>query len=899
MILEKVQHYLLLSFLIILVITQSAIFVAARASQDNIQTLQAVFINPIAGQEIGNQENIDIQAMLSVEGQDSFSAVYFTIYNPVTNFNLSFEAEPQNDGTWLSDSSWDTSGFPAGVYYLQASANVYGEDGFLENAYYSIPQIVNLSGGEYQPAAMAVNILPFEFANPVDGRIFTEEDFPNERIMSVYVEYTATQGHPQTDYPMFNFNDARFVINQGNTTILTVPTQLTNINYIDQIDISALDNGSYAIFLEVSSESNNDYNSITAVQFSLNIADNDPQVSLTDFALEGELLSPVETSLSGETIFTVGLNREASELETIYMTFSDASTVTDFGDFILTRDQASDSDDLMAYSNSINTALLDTNDQPVYPDGAYSVLFWASIIGSSGVESLPLIEIELSIANTTEPEPEEEPDFDIILHSPASGSTITEDSNILQIETTIEVEQIYFEIVNVQEPAIAWPQTLIPNVDGFNWETTIDFTDVMIDGQYYLSVMAEPSGYTEVFTLYIARDADLSEPEDLIFQLHGIESNLHQGSYLYGSSNDPNATFVFESTEQISIGASPITCQSNSMPDLVRQEIAASNAEYCFYRIMADFDGEGYIPNGNYNIYLAHADNFNWRSTTQPIAYFHGEDDQPNETILELHNAETELSGDIVFMGSSNISGSSDIYYFIFEDVDSDYKYGYSAVPADWSMIESHGLSRLDYLDTPYAYITEEADTSFLPNGQYNMWFQYGQVSDSDYESSSEIIVTIFNEENVGYPGINPDIIIDDDFESDQPEDEDQEELDDELEPEPDPVPEPEEDPVDEPSGSNVVISLDSSCIEVGITDQETCGFFRAMMNLLDTACIEQNIYEPEACEDYLNRTQVDLECQEEDIIDREVCKDYLLEKYGSNVDCQLDDLQLCGEILR
>jgi len=70
-------------------------------------------------------------------------------------------------------------------------------------------------------------------------------------------------------------------------------------------------------------------------------------------------------------------------------------------------------------------------------------------------------------------------------------------------------------------------------------------------------------------------------------------------------------------------------------------------------------------------------------------------------------------------------------------------------------------------------------------------------------------------------------------------------------------------------------------------------------MDLLDPTCVEQGIYEDVACEDYLYRIESDLECQENSIIDREQCKNYLLEKYGSQVDCQLADANLCNSILR
>jgi hypothetical protein len=67
----------------------------------------------------------------------------------------------------------------------------------------------------------------------------------------------------------------------------------------------------------------------------------------------------------------------------------------------------------------------------------------------------------------------------------------------------------------------------------------------------------------------------------------------------------------------------------------------------------------------------------------------------------------------------------------------------------------------------------------------------------------------------------------------------------------------------------------------------------------IDQLCLAENIYDATACEDYLNRTYVDLECQEEQIVDPQACEDYLLEKYSFDVACQLESEYLCQEILQ
>ncbi|MBP9802536.1 hypothetical protein KBC40_03025, partial [Patescibacteria group bacterium] len=50
--------------------------------------------------------------------------------------------------------------------------------------------------------------------------------------------------------------------------------------------------------------------------------------------------------------------------------------------------------------------------------------------------------------------------------------------------------------------------------------------------------------------------------------------------------------------------------------------------------------------------------------------------------------------------------------------------------------------------------------------------------------------------------------------------------------------------------------------------------------------CLAEDIYEAVACEDYLNRTVVDLLCQKQQIFDPSLCLQYLAETYASDVMC-------------
>ncbi len=62
--------------------------------------------------------------------------------------------------------------------------------------------------------------------------------------------------------------------------------------------------------------------------------------------------------------------------------------------------------------------------------------------------------------------------------------------------------------------------------------------------------------------------------------------------------------------------------------------------------------------------------------------------------------------------------------------------------------------------------------------------------------------------------------------------------------------------------------------------------------------CLAEDIYEAAACEDYLNRTVVDLLCQKQQIFDPSLCLQYLAETYASDVMCANYDAVQCRDIL-
>jgi hypothetical protein len=198
---------------------------------------------------------------------------------------------------------------------------------------------------------------------------------------------------------------------------------------------------------------------------------------------------------------------------------------------------------------------------------------------------------------------------------------------------------------------------------------------------------------------------------------------------------------------------------------------------------------------------------------------------------------------------------------------DSDMTFYFMADKVFWEDLQSFGISPDNYPNLPFVYLSQSIDSSTLANGIYDL-------SVVDHREASEQIV-INNEIIENNPVDNTaDVNIDS--------------RDTSL-------------PVNQVVSKTNTLGIDyySTCYDQGISDQNTCMWFRATMGSLDETCVEQGIYEAVACEDYLYRIKTDFECQENNIIDKEECKNYLLEKYGGQVDCQLEDTNLCNSVLR
>ena len=266
----------------------------------------------------------------------------------------------------------------------------------------------------------------------------------------------------------------------------------------------------------------------------------------------------------------------------------------------------------------------------------------------------------------------------------------------------------------------------------------------------------------------------------------------------------------------------------------------------------------------------------------------------PDSIEVKLLNLESNISGAKSPIVLSNFEFSSgDVYLEISKSTDNMDLERVSLIRASWSTLASLGFYQGDYSATPYGYLASW-DTSDFANGNYNIVAK----SNLNQNIASEVkLVSIFNTPSAGAEEDNNIIDETEIIEEETPA------IDGELD---------ETELINEPLGQNdnleagevavqgeIAINLYDSCLDLGIDNETDCLHFRALAESLDSRCISQSIFETIACEDYLNRLEVDLECQEASIIEREECQDYLLEKYGSNANCQLADNSACNDILR
>lgn len=162
MILEKIQHHLGLSFLVVLVFAQSLFFLGVRASVSHNYDLQALYVSPIVPASIEKGEIVNFEAYLYVPGEVSdIDWAFFEIKDLDSGLTINIDASPNND-LWISDIPWDTSIWPLGDYELSVTAYHYDADGIVNGSYTSeVKDLRLIESIEYQ----AAQIVPEEYSD--------------------------------------------------------------------------------------------------------------------------------------------------------------------------------------------------------------------------------------------------------------------------------------------------------------------------------------------------------------------------------------------------------------------------------------------------------------------------------------------------------------------------------------------------------------------------------------------------------------------------------------------------------------------------------------------------------------------------------------------------------------
>ncbi len=447
----------------------------------------------------------------------------------------------------------------------------------------------------------------------------------------------------------------------------------------------------------------------------------------------------------------------------------------------------------------------------------------------------------------------------IFLTSPTESSLIELDSFQAKLNTDFEASSFIVEFINLEESAISTGALPITLTDGIIWNKTILLGTEFIDGDYQLIATAIDQETKEeieaIFYLSLAREDE--EPIDydgVILDLKSPGTNLAGLVNLEASSNiKPRGVYFFlvhsDRSEVLRLKAT-----SQALDDV------ADNI-YLNTAVLNTND----INNGNYIIYAGILENSNLLAKSEDIAVtIFNEPREAKDVGLKLYDKYTGEQGKINLYFTSN--QDLDKKLLKIDSLTS------SVSDVSWDTLEGLDIKKADNLESPYAYMVQG---DIVKDGDYRLKIVYVDEADFVLASSNIIELTIRGREAVGVVDLSP---------SEEEEEED--------------VAPP---PPGTFTGKSTGLELDlyTSCWEVDISDANCTHFLATIKDTLDERCLEQAIFDEASCEDYLNKVDIDLECQENNIIDKEQCKDYLLEKYGANVDCRLDDLQICGDILR
>lgn len=527
--LEKIQHYLGLFFLLSLIFTQALVYVAVVAQDTDINngrstSFQAIFIQPLAGQPLAIGQSVQLQAHLSPV--NNYSAVTFAVRAAIGNPELNFEASRQNDGSWRANNVWNTSGWSAGVYNLSVAANIYNANGTLQNSFVSSAQSISLippasdANGATDPGPNAHQTLQIvsSFSKPQEGQSIVVDKSRSENIaleLSVERNNTFSISKVSGDVYYQASSTAEFVRQTTNLAFTLATSTASQYLYTGSLEPSSYLAGDYKIrsraevlLANASSSQSLELNSVT-FKISLVSGQSGPTIKIIA-PTKGQVLDqPLSVTVELSRPLAAGHNLQAYLIE---KSVAPNPLLSKYQDRLITLRSAGG-------QPLIYRAILDPTK---YASGDYSWL----VYDASNVQTSLLGSVNLSVARS--------PATPVIfLESPSSGAVVKDNSLYFSIRTSALADTLQIELAKADSPAISTREISIDKTDGTNWQRSIFLDHSFIDGLYNIIISAQlakqtlatssPSAIAK-YTLILSRQKESWDTKSIVLTLEEAKS---------------------------------------------------------------------------------------------------------------------------------------------------------------------------------------------------------------------------------------------------------------------------------------------------------------------------------------------------------------------------------------
>jgi len=586
---DKIQHYLSLLFITLLALLQSLIFIAVKADHNN---LQVQYINPVVNQTITIGDRINIQALLSLDDEVNVSSVTFKVEQSDSSYIENFEAQEQEDSSYLSPSSWDTSNLTAGTYYITTLADSFDADGNLLEHYESNPQAFIIINSMFEVITYNVDIISPSNNQEVTGDTLLLSAISQAPINALFFNIVSDTG---------NYEE----------TIIAEKLEEDRLSWRNDLDLASLTNGSYTISLSIIADNMDNFNIGDDVSFVLN---NTPEEESSTPLEESEslifdIISPTSNRLTGEVDITVQVSRDLSEDSDVYFNIL-------FNNNEVERVDLEQVNDLI-YSNSLDTT--------EYDNGEYTFVFYADEVGDTTNFSTRIFEFNNL----------EFPVSEINLITPSENSIILTYSFEVSLETNFDADNFNIELINISNPAITTGILPITRTDGSTWSKVLTLDpDIFINDEYKLITsavhQANQETITNEFYFEIRLNDDWSEfsPEEVTLILDNPGSNLSDSVILLANSNSYDLEVYF------------VILNSTDEEEIERLPSIEVDRQYRAYWETADFE------NSNYYIYASSQIDGTLILTDRVlVTVFNEIEEEEEETIPEDEESSEEEGG--------------------------------------------------------------------------------------------------------------------------------------------------------------------------------------------------------------------------------------------------------------